>query len=668
MLCVFAPVDFYFANSEEYWFSPVQLLAVCGTVFAAVFLLMSLLSAALVRIRSSRFILAAAFFIFIFLYIQGNIIPRNYGVLNGKAINWRQYTGYAAASIIAAAVCVSASILVCVKFRKRILKIVKLGSVYLLIILIGTTAVTAAGNTAALKKRNTQIVTTKDEFVLSENRNIVVFLLDTFDAGYFSAMLEKDYGRYASLFEDFTFYPDCVGAYPTTKAAVPYILTGTWYENRQPFAGYYQEALEGNPVYTAFSGNGYVLDVYTKSNCLSAVSSEYYNNVIPGEYSISDPAGFAGAVYRMVAFNYMPHQLKRFFWTDSESFAAFRKTDRTYTAFSTDVIKYARRLNKQGITTDREGNRFKFYHLLGVHSPYTFGEKLKTDKKKTFTVYDEAEGNFTVIRRFIRQLKNNGLYDSSTIIVMADHGELDLAQNPLFMIKNAGESHAFAVSDEKMSWEYLSDLWIDLAGGRKIDASFFSGHAGGNMQRRYLYYEWDDAWKRDYMPAMEEYICAGNVMDPESMKPTGMTYLSDTADFSYTPGTVLSFVSGRTGYDYCLYGIRYGSVGELAMLCFDLGRQRYDDLLLSVRTDPWCGDGTADLYVNDRLLTSIRYEPDSLIQAVIPREYTKEGSIVSIGIDQSGGSEDLHSSFVSSPLVISTVVLENSAGSGETGP
>ena len=88
MLCVFAPLDFYFTNSGEYWFSPAQLLAVCGVVFAAVFLLLALLSLLLIKPRFSRKLLAAFFFLFLYLYIQGNVIPRNYGVLNGQSIDW----------------------------------------------------------------------------------------------------------------------------------------------------------------------------------------------------------------------------------------------------------------------------------------------------------------------------------------------------------------------------------------------------------------------------------------------------------------------------------------------------------------------------------------------------------------------------------------------------
>ena len=44
-------------------------------------------------------------------------------------------------------------------------------------------------------------------------------------------------------------------------------------------------------------------------------------------------------------------------------------------------------------------------------------------------------------RRVKEQLKKLGKYDSSTIIILADHGDGDFALAPIFMIKHKGESH-----------------------------------------------------------------------------------------------------------------------------------------------------------------------------------------------------------------------------------
>ena len=156
----------------------------------------------------------------------------------------------------------------------------------------------------------------------------------------------------------------------------------------------------------------------------------------------------------------------------------------SYSAFSTDVVKYAKRLKKKGVSVESGKKRFKFYHLTGVHSPYTFGKKLIEDKEMKYTVYDEAEGNFTILRRYFQQMKDNGTYDSSTIIILADHGELNYAQNPLFMVKNAEDRHEFTVSNSKMSWEYLSDLWKNLANGVKIDELFFQDYT--DLHSKYL--------------------------------------------------------------------------------------------------------------------------------------------------------------------------------------
>ena len=61
---------------------------------------------------------------------------------------------------------------------------------------------------------------------------------------------------------------------------------------------------------------------------------------------------------------------------------------------------------------------------------------------------------------YIKRLKENGAYDNSVIIVMADHGNTDLNDaddmlvraNPMFLVKGINEHHAFEKSDKPLSY------------------------------------------------------------------------------------------------------------------------------------------------------------------------------------------------------------------------
>ena len=65
-----------------------------------------------------------------------------------------------------------------------------------------------------------------------------------------------------------------------------------------------------------------------------------------------------------------------------------------------------------------------------------------------------------------------GLYNKTDIFVMADHGndgyvQPNYEQNPLFMVKKAGEEKSFSVSEIKLSYHDLSIRPIlHCSGGR----------------------------------------------------------------------------------------------------------------------------------------------------------------------------------------------------------
>ncbi len=100
MLCIFAPIDAYYANKDEFWFSLGQMLTVSIVAFLQVFAYLCAIGIAGSKSMLSDFLYLVAIGLFLYLYVQGNYIPRNYSVLNGTEIDWTSYTGYAVASII----------------------------------------------------------------------------------------------------------------------------------------------------------------------------------------------------------------------------------------------------------------------------------------------------------------------------------------------------------------------------------------------------------------------------------------------------------------------------------------------------------------------------------------------------------------------------------------
>ena len=83
MFCVFAPLDAFFANRDEFWFSLSQLLPVLLLTFLGVAVTFSFAMGAVQRRKTGPYIYGLFVYPYLFSYIQGNYFPRIYGVLNG---------------------------------------------------------------------------------------------------------------------------------------------------------------------------------------------------------------------------------------------------------------------------------------------------------------------------------------------------------------------------------------------------------------------------------------------------------------------------------------------------------------------------------------------------------------------------------------------------------
>ena len=118
-------------------------------------------------------------------------------------------------------------------------------------------------------------------------------------------------------------------------------------------------------------------------------------------------------------------------------------------------------------------------------------------------------------------MKENGAYDNSSIIIIADHGyapSIDHVgrQNPVLFIKGVGEHHKMNRSTKAISFEDLNDAYIGLLNNKKSN-ELFKG-IGEKRERRYIWYEYS---KENHMV---EYIQTGKAWDEDTLKATGKEF------------------------------------------------------------------------------------------------------------------------------------------------
>ena len=116
----------------------------------------------------------------------------------------------------------------------------------------------------------------------------------------------------------------------------------------------------------------------------------------------------------------------------------------------TDDAAYYDRLSEEGLSTVAEGERgaFRFIHLMGDHAPYTLDENAQRVSGESTDKYRQGAGALKIASEYLRQLKELGVYDNSTIVITADHGDYDwtakLKQpvSPILLVKPAGADSA----------------------------------------------------------------------------------------------------------------------------------------------------------------------------------------------------------------------------------
>lgn len=535
MLFLYAPLEIYLTNTDEFWFTMGHLLPIALCFFVAAFILSFAVLEILLKLlpdKAFRIIYSIGFAGFIGLYIQGNYIPRNYGLLDGSEIIWSDYKGYAAASIIVFLAVAALAVLLATVLKKHALNIGKYGSLAVTaMLLVALISIVPNAFNNQDKASDEIVVTDHNQFAVSEGKNIIVLCLDAFDANLFRLVYLTKPDMCREELKDFTFYNNSVGAYPVTDNSVLAILTGQYYMNQQPFKDFVKAAYNSSPAFNALKANGYDIGVYVSSKFMDT-ESDFIENTIVGHSAVKSPVAFAKKLYKVVLFNYMPHQLKKNFVVYTGEFddlKGLRANDGTTLSPAAlyDPAFYSR-LTTDGLTINSDyTNSFKYIHLNGAHPPYTFGENVAADGAE-HTQADAAYGCVREISEFIAQLKKAGVYDNTALIILADHGNCGIGEmnsNPTLLVKGWDEHHDFEISDNYVSWEDITPTIVALA-ENKDNPNAVWNQTDSNRVRRFIYYDNGAAPVREgHQAEMTEYNIIGHITDDNcEYKTTGVIY------------------------------------------------------------------------------------------------------------------------------------------------
>lgn len=494
-LLIFAPIEIYCTNEQEFWFDLSDILPVIlilsVIVMGVLFLILKLIK------KNKRHIFVRVLTILtIGLYIQGNFMNFGYGKLDGRVILWNEMILKGVINtaiwlvIIAFSFCIK-------KFRNKEFfnMFAAVTSIAIILIQVSTLSVLLI-NKDNSNSKNIGLVNT-NIFNFSKQNNIVVIMADTFEGEYMNDVLRRN-PEIKEKLKDFTYYDNCTGTSFFTFSSMPMLLTG-------------EECLVGNnldenmeytfsktEMYDVLKENNYDSELYVEK-ALEPQNAEIanlklYNKETTNETKIK----LSKNMYKYVLFRYLPHFLKSNFVPSSQEFIKIKTQDHLSEykekTYFLDDVELNKELVKNGVTATQDKNVFKFYQINGVHYPYDTTQEIEYDESKEYgrkssntRRYNEQVATLNLLSNYVEELKKTGAYDNTTIILLADHG-FDNRFWTTLLVKKANANHDFEINSAPISLlEDLKPTILNIATNSKNYGKDFFDYIEGETRTRQVY-------------------------------------------------------------------------------------------------------------------------------------------------------------------------------------
>ncbi len=358
--------------------------------------------------------------------------------------------------------------------------------------------------TENLSKGEKAYLTTENMFEVSKKDNIIVFVVDRFDTKYYDAQVAGDPDAFKD-FDGFTYYSDYIAKFPRTYPAVSSMLSGTYSDFAMTKKAYFNRVYSQSPLLRDLENNNYKINVYIPEmyayDDASSFDGRVSNISTNNTYSLGDRIVIAFGMLERGAYFWFPDMLK----SQKTSLASMNEGINYLNDFSKyelDDVKVYQEFCESGLYTQSKQNTFTFMHLRGCHAPFIMDENCNPVEKDSVGSYEQTKGTFKFIREYLQQMKDKGLYEDATIVILGDHAALrsdkKLYVEPeltAFMIKESGKAGTpFAESDVPVSQDnYLAS--IVKSAGLQVDRGYGTAvsdvKADSNSTRIHYFQTWN---------------------------------------------------------------------------------------------------------------------------------------------------------------------------------
>ena len=445
-LLVFGPTDIYLNNIAEFTgnlvtLDIIPLLLLFGLLFSA---LLSVWFACLFHGKSFHYAMFFVVAISLCFYLQGTYLNGRIATLDGR-------TDIISIKTLLLNFFVWFLIIAMVLFLATKIQILRETLWYLIPLWIVVVQLIAGVYTIAKTPLMTEVdvipqrmsLSNDEILTVSAEENVIVIILDYFSNQYIPRILDK-YPDALDGLHDFTFYTNMNTVYMSTLPSIPHFLTGQAVDPEATVDEWYYN-IWGSPethrLYGLMEEDGYNAYAFTPMIQTPELTVGMLKNV---KYTqVVDVAfhrlNLCGNLIEVSLYRYLPVFLRQPYWLlarlQGDNYSETSEPKERYENVSTNY-GFMSALQEYGLSADNNGKRYIFIHLVGMHEYST--DKLGAEKQGV-PMEENGRGCFAVVEEYLNQLRALGVYDASTIIVTADHGDFFKDSQPICFVKRAGE-------------------------------------------------------------------------------------------------------------------------------------------------------------------------------------------------------------------------------------
>lgn len=485
-------------------------------------------------------------------WIQGHLLVWDYGVLDGRAIDWQDQW---LRGLLEAALWITLLIGAWFGAARLRPQLGLLAGVLLAIYVVTMTSSIIGRDATPAFHRYALDETHKYDY--SSDQNVVLIVADAFQSDVFQELIDTRPELFNG-FDGFTFYRNATAGFAKTYPSIPLMLTGQWYANAEPISTFVENAFLDHSVTADLIQSGWRVDLFPVIPRVIHHDDRVASNVVE-KGNPADIASESGRLTDLSLFRVSPHFLKRYWLNDNQyrlspawkSWVQDRSSDTPLRQAVHDnaAARFALSAEQFGrVRWDQPA--FKFYHLMVPHEPFLLREDFSVKRwpagREGFT--GQSAATVRVLEKFVESLKALGIYDNTTIVVVADHGGGDYNAGvraakvvtdaaPDFMPDMSPQQHASAlplvfikpentggvlrISDTPVSIGNVAATLARAAGtAAKAGGAIGDLEADSNGTRHYYFYR-HSGWSGEFLPPMEEFEVKQHSWDIADWSATG---------------------------------------------------------------------------------------------------------------------------------------------------